>query len=213
METSSGVSRSASAKAPRLDRRDVGGKKRARGPAARAESRRGKARSSGDAPLGKTMAMAFLLPREIHFMCRRARRRARETARGGAGGGGGVAKLARALRSRLARRTGRSPRPSRRSPAGGRARRTADTRAGRCAFLNAPPFSLFALGSAARLRPARLEAPGSEAVTTIFGEIAWRAERQKPERLEIPRFLSSRRFCFLSHIILSASVYLRYGNF
>jgi hypothetical protein len=145
MESSSGVSRSASAKAPRLDRRDVGGKKRARGPPARAESRRGKARSSGDAPLGKTMAMAFLLPREMHFMCRRARRRARETARGGAGGGGGVAKLARALRSRLARRTGRSPRPSRRSPAGGRARRTADTRAGRCAFLNAPPFSLFAL--------------------------------------------------------------------
>ena len=168
METSSGVSRSASAKAPRLDRRDVGGKKRARGPPARAESRRGKARSSGDAPLGKTMAMAFLLPREIHLMCRRARRRARETARGGAGGGGGVAKLARALRSRLARRTGRSPRPSRRSPAGGRARR-ADTRAGRCVFLNAPPFSLFALAQLLGCDLARLnKSRTTESVTTIL---------------------------------------------
>jgi hypothetical protein len=196
METSSGVSRSASAKAPRLDRRDVGGKKRARGPPARAESRRGKARSSGDAPLGKTMAMAFLLPREIHFMCRRARRRARETARGGAGGGGGVAKLARALRSRLARRTGRSPRPSRRSPAGGRARRTADTRAGRCAFLNAPPFSLFAL---ARLRPARLQARRLS-VTTLtavrFG------------------FLSHTRWVRLWILAVDFSVCIRsYGNF
>ena len=157
METSSGVSRSASAKAPRLDRRDVGGKKRARGPPARAESRRGKARSSGDAPLGKTMAMAFLLPREIHLMCRRARRRARETARGGAGGGGGVAKLARALRSRLARRTGRSPRPSRRSPAGGRAE-DARTPRGAVCFFESSTFFPFRAGSAARLRPARLQA-------------------------------------------------------
>jgi hypothetical protein len=196
MQTSSGVSRSASAKAPRLDRRDVGGKKRARGPPARAESRRGKARSSGDAPLGKTMAMAFLLPREIHFMCRRARRRARETARGGAGGGGGVAKLARALRSRLARRTGRSPRPSRRSPAGGRARRTADTRAGRCAFLNAPPFSLFAL---ARLRPARLQARRLS-VTTL-----------KAVRFG---FLSHTRWVRLWILAVDFSVCIRsYGNF
>lgn len=95
MQTSSGVSRSASAKAPRLDRRDFGGKKRARGPPARAESRRGKARSSGDAPLGKTMAMAFLLPREI-ISCVVARVDARVRRLEAAPGAGAVSRNSRA---------------------------------------------------------------------------------------------------------------------